>query len=181
MPSPTNRVLALLELLQNADEIPGSELAHQLEVDSRTLRRYITRLQNMGVPSFNIATSVSLIIAQRLARRLCTHCKLAAEPLPEKVLIEEGFHNIDIPGDQLRIFEPVGCKLCSRGYKGRTGVYEVLRITPALSRIIMEGGNAIDIIDQARQEGFRTLRQSALKKVAAGFTSLQEANRVTKD
>ncbi|MGK2913982.1 MAG: type IV-A pilus assembly ATPase PilB, partial [Porticoccaceae bacterium] len=141
----------------------------------------LTRLQNMGVPSFNIATSVSLIIAQRLARRLCPHCKLASEPLPEKVLIEEGFHNIDIPSDQLRIFQPVGCKLCSRGYKGRTGVYEVLRITPAIARIIMEGGNAIDITDQARQEGFRTLRQSALKKVAEGLTSLQEANRVTKD
>jgi type IV pilus assembly protein PilB len=141
----------------------------------------LTRLLNMGVASFNVATSVSLIIAQRLARRLCAHCKTLPAPLPEKVLLEEGFANIAVPFDQLRIHHPVGCRLCAKGYKGRTGVYEVLRVTPAISRIILEGGNAIDITDQARREGFRTLRQSALKKVAEGMISWQEANRVTKD
>ncbi len=135
----------------------------------------------MGVPSFNVATSVSLIIAQRLARRLCNSCKKPYEDLPEKVLDEEGFDSIGIPANEIQIFHPVGCSKCSKGYKGRVGIYEVLRVTPAISRRIMEGGNSLDIRDQALEEGFRTLRQSALRKVAAGIISLEEANRVTKD
>ena len=140
----------------------------------------LTRLMNMGVPTFNIATSVSVIIAQRLARRLCGECKKPAQ-LPEEVLKEEGFDAVTIPQGEWKIFQPVGCEHCSHGYKGRVGVYEVVRITDGISRIIMEGGNSIQIADQARKEGFNNLRTSALRKVVMGVTSLEEANRVTKD
>lgn len=140
----------------------------------------LTRLMNMGVPTFNIATSVSVIIAQRLARRLCGECKKPAD-LPEEVLKEEGFDTVTVPRSDWKIFQPVGCEHCSNGYKGRVGVYEVVRITDGISRIIMEGGNSIQIADQARKEGFNNLRISALRKVVMGVTSLEEANRVTKD
>lgn len=138
----------------------------------------LTRLANMGVPAFNIATSVSLIIAQRLGRRLCTVCKEKAD-LPESVLKEAGF--TDEMLKEATIYKPVGCDACSGGYKGRVGIYEVVRITDAISRIIMEGGNAIQIADVARNEGFNNLRTSALMKVAQGITSLEEANRVTSE
>lgn len=140
----------------------------------------LTRLMNMGVPTFNIATSVSVIIAQRLARRLCGECKKPAQ-LPDEVLKEEGFDTVTVPKSEWQIFQPVGCEHCSKGYKGRVGVYEVVRITDGISRIIMEGGNSIQIADQARKEGFNNLRTSALRKVVMGVTSLEEANRVTKD
>ncbi|WP_226702298.1 type IV-A pilus assembly ATPase PilB [Microbulbifer elongatus] len=140
----------------------------------------LTRLMNMGVPTFNIATSVSVIIAQRLARRLCGECKKPAQ-LPDEVLKAEGFDAVTIPQSDWQIFQPVGCEHCSKGYKGRVGVYEVVRITDGISRIIMEGGNSIQIADQARKEGFNNLRTSALRKVVMGVTSLEEANRVTKD
>jgi len=141
----------------------------------------LTRLLNMGVPAFNVATSVNLIIAQRLARRLCTHCRKPAEDIPEHILVEEGFNEIDTPLEEITLFHPQGCPKCTHGYKGRIGLYEVLKVTPRISRIIMEGGNSIDIADEARKEGFRTLRQSALRRVAEGIISLEEANRVTKD
>jgi len=141
----------------------------------------LTRLLNMGVPTFNVATTVSLIIAQRLARRLCPACKKPADDIPDEILSEEGFDTIGIPRDELTIFHPVGCDKCNEGYKGRVGVYEVVRITPEISRIIMEGGNSIQIADAARNEGFSDLRTSALRKAATGLTSLEEANRVTKD
>ncbi|WP_445356752.1 type IV-A pilus assembly ATPase PilB [Microbulbifer sp. ANSA002] len=140
----------------------------------------LTRLMNMGVPTFNIATSVSVIIAQRLARRLCNECKTPAS-LPSEVLKAEGFDSITIPQIEWAIYQPVGCEHCSKGYKGRVGVYEVVRITDGISRIIMEGGNSIQIADKAREEGFNNLRTSALRKVVMGVTSLEEANRVTKD
>ncbi|WP_237057647.1 type IV-A pilus assembly ATPase PilB [Microbulbifer sediminum] len=140
----------------------------------------LTRLMNMGVPTFNIATSVSVIIAQRLARRLCGECKKPAT-LPDEVLKQEGFGAVDIDRKEWKIYQPVGCEHCSKGYKGRVGVYEVVRITDGISRIIMEGGNSIQIADQARKEGFNNLRTSALRKVVMGVTSLEEANRVTKD
>lgn len=138
----------------------------------------ITRLLNMGVPAFNIATSVNLIIAQRLARRLCSNC---AEPLevPHETLLEEGFLESDL--EEATLMKAVGCDKCANGYKGRVGIYEVVRITPALSQIIMEGGNSIDLDKQARAEGFNDLRRSALLKAAQGLTSLEEVNRVTKD
>ncbi|WP_444958444.1 type IV-A pilus assembly ATPase PilB [Microbulbifer sp. ZKSA002] len=140
----------------------------------------LTRLMNMGVPSFNIATSVSVIIAQRLARRLCGECKKPTS-LPIEVLKAEGFEAVTIPEKEWTIFQPVGCEHCSKGYKGRVGVYEVVRITDGIARIIMEGGNSIQIADQAKTEGFNNLRVSALRKVVMGVTSLEEANRVTKD
>ena len=140
----------------------------------------LTRLLNMGVPTFNVATTVSLIIAQRLARRLCPNCKQPTE-IPETILKEEGMFDIDIPQEEFELYKPVGCDKCSDGYKGRVGVYEVVRITPEISRIIMEGGNSIEIADAAKREGFNNLRVSALRKAAQGLTSLEEANRVTKD
>ncbi|UAW99045.1 type IV-A pilus assembly ATPase PilB [Halopseudomonas nanhaiensis] len=139
----------------------------------------LTRLRNMGVPSFNIATSVNLIIAQRLARRLCKTCKKPVD-LPREVLTEEGFTASQIAAG-LTIYEPVGCENCKDGYKGRVGIYEVVRITPAMQRIIMEDGNSIQISEVAQQDGFRTLRHSALIKAEQGVTSLAEVNRVTKD
>lgn len=141
----------------------------------------LTRLLNMGVPTFNVATTVSLIIAQRLARRLCPHCKKPADDIPREILIEEGFEEIGIPLNELKLFAPTGCDKCTDGYKGRVGVYEVVRITPEISRIIMGGGNSIEIADAAKRAGFNNLRISALRKTAIGLTSLAEANRVTKD
>jgi type IV pilus assembly protein PilB len=132
----------------------------------------------MGVPAFNLATSVSLIIAQRLARRLCKVCSVPAD-IPEETLLKEGFTEEAIK--KATVMHAVGCDLCTNGYKGRVGVYEVVRITPALARIIMEEGNAIDIADQARKEGFNDLRMSALRKAMLGETSLEEVNRVTTD
>jgi len=132
----------------------------------------------MGVPAFNIATSVSLIIAQRLACCLCSVCKQEVK-LPPEVLEEAGFTEDMLT--EATMYQPVGCDACSGGYKGRVGIYEVVRITDAISRIIMEGGNAIQIADVARSEGFNNLRTSALMKVAQGVTSLEEANRVTSE
>ena len=141
----------------------------------------LTRLLNMGVPSFNVATTVSVIIAQRLARRLCSKCKKPADDIPDNVLTEEGFDKIGIPREEITLYHPVGCESCNGGYKGRVGVYEVVRITPEISKIIMEGGNAIEIAEAAARAGFNNLRISALRKAASGVTSLEEANRVTKD
>ncbi|MFB4368597.1 MULTISPECIES: type IV-A pilus assembly ATPase PilB [unclassified Pseudomonas] len=138
----------------------------------------LTRLRNMGVPSFNIATSVNLIIAQRLARKLCSSCKKEVD-IPREALLEEGF-----PEDKIgsfKIYGPVGCENCKGGYKGRVGIYEVVRNTPSLQRIIMEEGNSIDIAAQMRKDGFNDLRTSALVKAMQGVTSLEEVNRVTKD
>ncbi|WP_417780805.1 type IV-A pilus assembly ATPase PilB [Stutzerimonas xanthomarina] len=138
----------------------------------------LTRLRNMGVAAFNIATSVNLIIAQRLARKLCNSCKKEVE-LPHDALLEEGF-----PADKIgtfKIYGPVGCDNCKGGYKGRVGIYEVVKNTPALARIIMEDGNSIDISTQMRKDGFNDLRTSALVKAMQGVTSLEEVNRVTKD
>ena len=141
----------------------------------------LTRLLNMGVPAFNVATSVSLIIAQRLARRLCTACRKPAADIPEEILSQEGFDDIGIPRSEFQLFHPGGCDKCNNGYKGRVGVYEVVRITPAIANLIMEGGNSLQIARVANEAGFNNLRISALRKVAMGLTSLEEANRVTKD
>jgi type IV pilus assembly protein PilB len=141
----------------------------------------LNRLLNMGVPAFNVATSVNLIIAQRLGRRLCVHCKKPADDIPRNILIDEGFETIGRPLEELTLFHPVGCPKCTNGYKGRVGVYEVLKVTPKIARLIMEGGNSIEIEQAAIEEGFRTLRQSALRRAGEGIISLEEANRVTKD
>ncbi|MCE7522708.1 type IV-A pilus assembly ATPase PilB [Alloalcanivorax xenomutans] len=137
----------------------------------------LTRLRNMGVPSFNIATSVSLIIAQRLARRLCSHCKEAVE-VPKPSLLAMGFTEQDIESG-FTVFGPKGCQKCNNGYKGRVGIYEVVRVTDGIARIIMQDGNSIEIADQCRKEGFNDLRRSGLLKVMQGVTSLEEMDRVT--
>ncbi len=137
----------------------------------------LTRLRNMGVAAFNLATSVNLIIAQRLVRRLC-NCK---QPLylSDEVLLKEGFSPEQIK--RLCLYEPHGCEICNAGYTGRIGIYEVVKITPALQEIIMQGANSLDINTQIRKEGFSGLRASGLLKVMQGVTSLAEINRVTKD
>ena len=137
----------------------------------------LTRLRNMGVPAFNLATSVSLIIAQRLARRLCANCKEVLD-VPEEVLREEGFTDEDI-ANGITVYGPSGCDKCNAGYKGRVGIYEVVKITPEMSRIIMEDGNSIELADQQRVHGFNDLRRSGLQKAIQGVTSLAEVNRVT--
>ena len=121
---------------------------------------------------------MSLIIAQRLARKLCKDCKKELT-LPREALLAEGFAADQI--GKFRLYGPVGCDNCKGGYKGRTGIYEVVKNTPALARIIMEDGNSIEIAEQMRRDGFDELRTSALKKVMQGITSLEEVNRVTKD
>lgn len=140
----------------------------------------LTRLRNMGVPSFNIATSVNLVIAQRLARRLCSQCKAPVD-IPKQSLIELGFTEQDLANPDLQIFQPIGCAECREGYKGRVGIYEVMKVTPAISQIIMEDGNALQIAAASEQAGFDNLRRSGLKKVMQGITSLQEINRVTSE
>lgn len=137
----------------------------------------LTRLLNMGVPSYNVASSVSLIIAQRLARRLCGQCK-QPEVLPEAELLRQGFTPQQLPN--VKVFKPVGCEHCTNGYKGRVGIYEVMPVSAKMADIIMQGGNSLDIATQAQAEGVNNLRQSGLIKAAAGLTSLAEVNRVTK-
>jgi type IV pilus assembly protein PilB len=139
----------------------------------------LTRLVDMGVKPYAIATSVSLIIAQRLARKLCNNCK---QPLsiPEEALRKEGFSHEEI-ANGLQVFGPVGCMQCTDGYKGRTGIYEVMGVSEEIGRIIMEGGNAMQIKQQAAREGVWSLRESGLKKIKDGLTSLEEINRVTVD
>jgi type IV pilus assembly protein PilB len=139
----------------------------------------VTRLLNMGVPAFNVASSVSLIIAQRLARRLCKECCQPADHIPREALLQMGFTDELLEGANIK--KAVGCDLCHEGYKGRVGIYEVVRVTPSIARIIMEEGNSLQIHAQARTEGFNDLRASALMKVAQGLTSLEEANRITID
>ncbi|MFV2003574.1 MAG: type IV-A pilus assembly ATPase PilB [Gammaproteobacteria bacterium] len=139
----------------------------------------LARLVNMGVPPFNIASAVSLIIAQRLARRLCNHCKEKVD-IPRAALIEEGFTEEQI-SEKPELFKAIGCDQCSDGFKGRVGIYQVMPISDEIGRIIMNNGSSIEVADQAIKDGVDTLRQSAIKKVIAGLTSLEEINRVTKD
>ena len=140
----------------------------------------LTRLRNMGVASFNIATSVNLVIAQRLARRLCKNCKKPIN-LPRQSLLELGFTDADLDNPDNVIYEPIGCNECREGYKGRVGIYEVMKVSSDISRIIMEDGNAIDIKDAALKNGFRDLRRSGILKVLQGVTSIQEMMRVTSE
>ena len=138
----------------------------------------LTRLRNMGVPAFNLATSVNLIIAQRLARKLCSKCKRVHE-VPREALLAEGFKEEEI--GSFTLYQPIGCEDCNAGYRGRVGIYEVVKITPALQQMIMEEGNSIEIAARMRKEGFNDLRRSGLVKAMQGITSLEEINRVTKD
>ncbi|BDF95381.1 type IV-A pilus assembly ATPase PilB [Pseudoalteromonas sp. KAN5] len=136
----------------------------------------LTRLLNMGVPAYNVASSISLIIAQRLARRLCPKCK-TPETLPSEELLRQGFTPEQI--SELTLFAPKGCDSCTEGYKGRVGIYEVMQITPEIAQIIMRGGNSLEIAEVSLKSGFNNLRLSGLRKAADGLTSLAEINRVT--
>ena len=141
----------------------------------------LTRLVNMGVAPFNIASAVSLITAQRLARRLCPHCKVPLD-ITRVALLDMGFDAVDVEGD----WQPYGpreggCDQCNGGYKGRVGIYQVMPVTEELSRIIMKNGTAHDIADQAKREGVKDLRQSGLLKVKQGLTSLEEVQAVTNE
>ncbi|MCQ3034284.1 type IV-A pilus assembly ATPase PilB [Pseudomonas syringae] len=160
--------------------IKASQTGHMVlsTLHTNSAAETLTRLHHMGVAAFNIATAINLIIAQRLARKLCPNCKKEAD-IPHDTLISEGF-----PADKIgtfKIYTPVGCDQCNGGYKGRVGIYEVVKKTPALERIIMEEGNSLDISVQMRKDGFNDLRTSGLIKAMQGVTSLEEVNRVTKD
>jgi type IV pilus assembly protein PilB len=137
----------------------------------------LTRLIDMGVKPYAIASSVSLIIAQRLARRLCVQCRVPVD-IPREALLKEGFPESEIT-DGMKLFAPKGCSACTDGYKGRVGIYQVMPVTEEIGRIIMSGGNAIDVADQAAKEGVWDLRRAGLAKCKAGMTSLDEVNSVT--
>ncbi|PPD56719.1 MAG: type IV-A pilus assembly ATPase PilB [Methylotenera sp.] len=141
----------------------------------------LTRLLNMGVAPFNIASAVSLITAQRLARRLCKNCKVPVE-VPKEALLGVGFIEEDF-NEKWQLYGPNenGCEMCNAGYKGRVGIYQVMPITDAISRIIMSQGNAIDIADQARKEGVNDLRRSGILKVMQGLTSIAEVESCTNE
>lgn len=139
----------------------------------------LNRLVNMGIPTFNIASSVTIIIAQRLARKLCNHCKELREDFTEQGLIELGFKSSDIKG--IELYKAVGCDQCTHGYKGRVGLFEVLPMTKELGQLIMSGGNSLDILHMAQAAGMLTIYQSGLKKVKEGVTTIEEVNRVTVD
>lgn len=138
----------------------------------------INRLMQMGIPPFNIVSAVNLIMAQRLARRLCEHCK-APITLPGHVLMEIGFKEAEIP--HLKIFEAIGCEHCSGGYKGRVGIYQVMTLSEKMRALILDGGNAMQLAQQAKAEGINDLRESGLNKVRMGITSIAEIDRVTKE
>ena len=136
----------------------------------------VTRLINIGVAAYNVSSSVNLIIAQRLARKLCSYCRRPVD-IPHQELIRNGFKPEEL--DDLTIYEAVGCEQCDRGYKGRSGIFQVMPFTEAMGRILMEGGSVHNIADQAKKEGIKDLRESALKKVKDGVIDLLEANRTT--
>ncbi len=137
----------------------------------------LTRLKDMGIPSFAVATTINVIVAQRLARRLCPHCKQPMN-IPKDALVSEGFSEQQVD-EGFTLFEATGCDECSNGYKGRTGIYQVMPVSDAMKRLIMEDANAVVLADQARAEKIPDIRQSGLKKVQDGVTSLKEINRVT--
>ena len=139
----------------------------------------LTRMLNMGIAPFNIASSVILITAQRLARRLCPQCKTVAD-VPRKALLDAGYDSEDLDGSWTP-YRPVGCGACNGGYKGRVGIYQVMPITEDMQRIILQGGSAMEIAKQAKAEGVSTLRQSGLRKVKLGVTSLEEVVSCTND
>jgi len=138
----------------------------------------LTRLANMGVPPFNIASAVNLIIAQRLARRLCPQCKKPVD-IPKPALLKAGFKENEL--DKLTVYGAVGCDACSDGYKGRVGIYQVMPVSEAIGAIIMRGGNQLDIEMQSKKEGVLNLREAGLKKVREGVTSLDEIERATNE
>ncbi|CAN7302662.1 type IV-A pilus assembly ATPase PilB [Acidovorax sp. A1169] len=139
----------------------------------------LTRMRNMGIAPFNIASSVILITAQRLARRLCPVCKVPAD-IPHEALVDAGYSEEELDGSWVP-YRPVGCSACNNGYKGRVGVYQVMPISEEIQRIILRDGSALEIAEQARAEGVRSLRDSALHKAKLGLTSLEEVLAVTNE
>jgi type IV pilus assembly protein PilB len=139
----------------------------------------LTRLLNMGVAPFNVASSLLIITAQRLVRKLCPNCKQPAE-IPQDVLIDAGFKEEEID-DSWQPYKPVGCDACNKGYRGRVGIYQAMPITEAIQQLILSNGTAIDIAKQAKLEGVRDLRQSGLLKVKLGATSLEEVLAATNE
>ena len=139
----------------------------------------LTRMRNMGIAPFNIASSVILITAQRLARRLCVNCKAVAD-IPKKAMLDAGFDKSELDGSWVT-YRPVGCSACNNGYKGRLGIYQVMPITEEIQKIILRDGSAVDIAEQATREGVRSLRQAGLHKVKLGLTSLEEVLAVTNE
>jgi type IV pilus assembly protein PilB len=148
-------------------------------VHTNSAAETVTRLLNMGVPAFNIAASVTLIIAQRLARRLCSHCAEPETTVPQDALLQLGFTPEQLT--RATIKRPLGCGHCKDGYKGRVGIYEVVKITKPIASAIMDGANSLELDQVAREAGFDDLRRSALKKCAQGLISLEEVSRVTTD
>ena len=148
-------------------------------VHTNSAAETVTRLLHMGVPAFNIAASVTLIIAQRLARRLCSHCAEPETTVPQEALLELGFTTDQLSSATIK--RPVGCGQCKDGYKGRVGIYEVVKITKPIASAIMDGANSLELDRVAREAGFNDLRQSALRKCAGGLISLEEVSRVTTD
>jgi type IV pilus assembly protein PilB len=138
----------------------------------------LNRLMQMGVAPFNIVSAVNLIMAQRLARRLCERCKVPVK-FPDKVLLEAGFLETEL--NELHIFGPVGCEHCTNGYKGRVGIYQVMTLSEKMCELILEGGNSLQLTQLAKAEGINDLRASGLNKVRMGITSLEEIDRVTKE
>ena len=139
----------------------------------------IACLMNMGIAPYNITSSVTLVIAQRLARRLCNNCKRPTQ-LPNNALLAEGFSEAEVAAG-IQMYEVVGCDECTEGYKGRTGIYQVMPMNDEIAAIVLQGGNAMDIAEAAQKIGVKDLRQSALLKARTGINSLAEINRVTKD
>ena len=138
----------------------------------------LNRLMQMGIEPFNIVSAVILIIAQRLARRLCEHCKKPSY-LPESILIATGFKKEEL--NMLKIYSPVGCENCTNGYKGRIGIYQMMTLSDPMRALILEGGNAMQLAELAKSEGINDLRASGLNKIRMGITSLEEIDRITKD
>jgi type IV pilus assembly protein PilB len=136
-------------------------------------------MRNMGIAPFNIASSVILITAQRLARRLCPACKTPAD-IPHETLVEAGYKEEDLDGSWVT-YRPVGCSACNNGYKGRVGIYQVMPVSEDIQRIILRDGSALEIAEQARAEGVRSLRESGLHKAKLGLTSLEEVLAVTNE
>ena len=138
----------------------------------------LNRLMQMGIEPFNIVSAVNLIMAQRLARRLCEHCKTPAD-FPNNILISAGFKEDEL--ETLKIFKPVGCEYCTNGYKGRVGIYQVMTLSEKMRALILEGGNALQLAELAKAEGINDLRASGLNKARMGITSLEEIDRITKE
>ncbi len=162
--------------------IKASQTGHMVlsTLHTNTAIDTLSRLVSMGIPAYNVASSVSLIIAQRLVRILCTKCKRKVD-VPKPALLEIGFEEEEIDSGELKIFEPIGCMYCQDGYKGRVGIYETMEISKKLGEMIMDGAHVMDLAKQSRKEGNWNLRDSGLNKIREGLTSIDEITRVTRD